>query len=86
MEELDYLIQKLIDEDAKLSSIQIPSNLEEKKELYRALRNIRNPKPISEEYLLLQDKYLQEELKLKGVVDEKSIPFDKGIYPFGKEI
>lgn len=79
MEELDYLISELIKEDNKLSNIKIPTSLEEKKELYRALRNIRTPKPISEEYLKIQDKYLHNEIKEKGITDEKDIPFNKDI-------
>ena len=79
MKELDYLISELIKEDNKLSNIKIPTSLEEKKELYRALRNIRNPKPISKEYLDAQDKYLQNEIKEKGITDEKDIPFNKSI-------
>ena len=79
MNNLDYLINELIKEDNKLSNIEIPTSLEEKKELYRALRNIRNPKPISEEYLKKQDEYLQNETKEKGITDEKDIPFNKDI-------
>ena len=79
MEELDYLISELIKEDNKLSNIKIPTSLEEKKELYRALRNIRTPKPISEEYLKIQDEYLHNEIKEKGITDEKDIPFNKDI-------
>ncbi len=41
---IDYLINELIKEDNKLSNIKIPESLEEKKDLYRALRNIRAPK------------------------------------------
>ena len=44
---LDYLIEELIKEDPNLSNIEIPTNIDEKKDLYRALRNIRNPKQIS---------------------------------------
>lgn len=79
MEKLDYLINELIKEDKRLSNIEIPNSKEEKKELYRALRNIRQPKPISEEYLKIQDEYLKEEIKNKGITDEKDIPFTKGI-------
>ena len=79
MKNLDYLIEELIKEDKKLSDIEIPKLIEEKKELYRALRNIRNPKPISEEYLKIQDEYLTEEIKNKGIVDEKDISFNSDI-------
>lgn len=79
VETLDYLIKELIKEDNKLSNIEIPSSLEEKKDLYRALRNIRESKPISEKYLRIQDTYLKEEIKNKGIINEKLIPFDKEI-------
>ena len=79
MNRLDYLIDELIKENPNLSNIKIPINIDEKKDLYRVLRNIRNPKPISEEYLKIQDEYLKEEIKNKGIIDEKDIPFDEGV-------
>ena len=79
MHNLDYLINELIKEDESLKNIEIPITLEEKKKLFRALRNIRNPKPISKEYLIIQDVYLKEEIKNKGITDEKEISFDKRI-------
>lgn len=79
MNNIDYLINELINEDKKLSDIEIPSTLEEKKDLYRAIRNIRKPKPISKDYLIIQDQYLQEEIENKGIIDEKEISFNKGI-------
>lgn len=76
---LNYLIEELLKEDSRLSNIEIPSSLEEKKELYRALRNIRAPKPINRKYLKQQDEYLQNEIKAKGITNEKNIPFNKEI-------
>lgn len=76
---LKYLISELLKEDSKLSNVKIPNSLEEQKELYRALRNIRKPKFISKEYLKVQDEYLQNEIKLKGITNEDDIPFDKDI-------
>lgn len=79
MNNIDYLINELIKEDKRLSNTHVPNSLEEKKDLYRAIRNIREPKPISEDYLKIQDEYLKEEINNKGITDEKDIPFDKGI-------
>ena len=79
MNKLDSLIKELIKENPDFSNLEIPTNINEKKDLYRALRNIRNPKPISEEYLKIQDEYLKEEIKNKGIIDEKEISFDKYI-------
>ena len=74
MDKLDYLITELINENQSLKKITIPDDINEKKILYRALRNIREPKPISLEYLHVQDEYLKEEVNSKVIVDEKSIP------------
>ena len=63
MNRLDYLINYLVKEDSRYSELEIPESIEEKRDLFRALRNIREPKPVSEEFLRLQDEELQEQLK-----------------------
>ena len=68
MNRLDYLIEYLLKEDPQYSEMEIPSDLQGKRDLFRALRNVRWPKPISDEFLDLQDEELQEQLKEKGVV------------------
>ena len=69
MNRLDYLIDYLVKEDSRYSELEIPESIEEKRDLFRALRNIREPKPVSEEFLRLQDEELQEQLKEKGIVE-----------------
>ena len=69
MNRLDTLIKTLIDEDPQFSEIQIPDDLPSKRDLFRALRNVRPPLPVSEEFLHLQDEELQEQLNEKGIVD-----------------
>ena len=49
--------------------MEIPSDLQGKRDLFRALRNVRWPKPVSEEFLRLQDEELQTQLQEKGIVD-----------------
>ena len=39
------------------------------KKLLRALVNVRSPKAAGKEFLQIQDKYLQEQLRLKGITD-----------------
>ena len=68
MTRLDQLIQYLLDEDSQYSEIRIPSDLQEKRDLFRALRNVRMPVPVSEEFLRLQDEELQAQMHEKGVV------------------
>ena len=66
MNNLDYLIKYLLEE--RNEDINIPNNLEEKRNLYKALCNIREPKPISQEYINIENKYLKEESIKKGIV------------------
>ena len=68
MNRLDYLIEYLLKEDPKYSEIQIPESIGEKRNLFRALCNVREPKPIGEEFLRLQDEELQAQLQEKGIV------------------
>ena len=69
MNRLDYLIDYLLKEDPQYSEMEIPSDLQGKRDLFRALRNVRWPKPVSEEFLRLQDEELQVQLQEKGVVE-----------------
>ena len=69
MTRIDILIRYLIAEDPQYSEIQIPEDLQGKRDLFRALRNVREPKPVSEEFLRLQDEELQAQLQEKGIVE-----------------
>lgn len=62
-----YLIEYLMSE-ANMSDM-IPSNESEQKRLFRALVNVRMPKAASEEFLKVQDEYLQEEIARSGITD-----------------
>lgn len=64
LKKLDYLIEYLLNENTEVSIDKIPTDINEKKNLYRSLCNIRKPKPISKEYLQIENEYLQEELQL----------------------
>ncbi len=69
MNRLEYLIDYLLKEDSRYSEMEIPETEQEKRDLFRALRNVREPKPVSEEFLRLQDEELQVQLQEKGVVE-----------------
>ena len=69
MNRLDYLIDYLLKEDPHYSEMEIPSDLQGKRDLFRTLRNVRMPKPVSEEFLRLQDEELQAQLLEKGIVE-----------------
>ena len=69
MKRLDYLIDYLLKDDPQYSEMQVPTDLQGKRDLFRALRNVRWPKPVSEEFLRLQDEELLAQLQEKGVVE-----------------
>lgn len=62
-----YLIQKLLSEKHGYENAPIPADESEQKRLLRSLFNIRMPNPISNDFLDIQDKYLQEETAKKGI-------------------
>ena len=68
MDKLDFLIQYLLKERNEKVNLQELS-VEDKKKLFRSLCNVRDAKEISKQFLSMQDEYLQEELKAKGIVD-----------------
>lgn len=69
-EELNFLLEYLIEEHK--DTIEIPENLEDKKRLFRSLCNIRPPKPITEEFLKIQDSYLTKENNT--IINSENIP------------
>ena len=71
-EKLDFLIKYLMKDIGK-NVVEIPVTLEEKEKLWRGLCNVRRPNPISEEYLKVQDEYLQSRLKILNITTAKSL-------------
>lgn len=68
-ERREYLIQYLLKEESRIFRQRIPSAKEDQERLLRSLMNVRPPKPISEEFLKIQDEYLQERNKERGITD-----------------
>ena len=62
-----FLISKLIDERHDLRDLVVPSSPDEQSRLLRSLMNVRMPMAIDDEFLKVQDEYLQEELSRTGV-------------------
>lgn len=78
---LHYLIAALAQEEKRNRPIQIPNGYREKQELFRALVNIRPPRPCSKEFLKVQDAYLQEEIKGNGITGLLDLtPIESGLY------
>lgn len=82
-----FLIKYLINENSKYSNIVIPEDIEEQKNLLRSLFNVRMPNKVSNEFLEIQNSYLQEEIKRKGITDIRDIkPIRNGIYVWQGDI
>ena len=62
-----YLINKLLDENSQYSGIAIPQSEDEQKRLLRSLMNVRMPCPVNNDFLAVQDEYLQTEITGKGI-------------------
>lgn len=77
-----WLIERLLAEKpSEYADVKIPAAPEERKRLLRALMNVRPPAPAAAEFLRIQDEYLREETRLKGVVTIESLsPAEPGIY------
>lgn len=76
-----YLIRSLLNEQPQYRNLEIPQNEQEQKSLLRALFNIRMPRETNEEFLRIQDEYLQTEAAAKGITDYKTLdPIKSGIY------
>ncbi len=68
-ERRNYLIQYLLREDKRLIKQKIPADKTEQEKLLRSLMNIRLPKPVSKDFLRIQDDYLTERNAERGVTD-----------------
>ncbi len=72
-ERLNYLIEKFKEESLEYKNLETPADVEDKKILLRSLMNVRQPKETSDEILKVQDEYLMERNKEKGIVYLKDI-------------
>lgn len=76
-----YLIKELLSEEPRCSDVKLPSDEQQQKNLLRSLFNIRVPHRVSEKFLRIQDAYLQEETKRKGITDFNDLsPVQNGLY------
>ncbi len=76
-----HLIQELLKEQPRYEGMGIPEDEDGQKCLLRSLLNIRMPHPASQEFLAVQDAYLREETRRKGITDLADLhPVQEGIY------
>lgn len=62
-----FLIQYLLRENPRFYGQKVPSGKEDQENLLRSLMNVRMPLPISDEFLKVQDAYLKERNRERGI-------------------
>ena len=81
MEQLEFLIEYLLNENKNYHNIAVPTGFEEKFKLYRALVNVRVPQPAAKEYLQAEDAFLHALTAEKGITNLADLtPVEDGIY------
>ena len=73
-ERLDYLVEQFKEDSVRYRDLAVPEDAEEKKRILRSLMNIRMPGPMAPEVLRVQDEYLRERNREKGIVEIPDIP------------
>ena len=71
IENIDFCIRYLLEQNHVQADI--PAELAEKQKLFRALMNIWEPQPLSDEFIRAQNAELQAQLQDKGVVTMEDI-------------
>lgn len=67
------LIEKLLDEHPECARVEMPESEEEKALLLRGLMNIRPAESMPPDIQRIQDEYLQEEIRRRGIIDAESL-------------
>ena len=68
-ERREYLIQYLLKEEIRFGRQNIPTDKQGQENLLRSLMNVRPPRPISNDFLEIQDEYLTERNIECGITD-----------------
>ena len=80
-ERRQILIRFLIKEQSGYRKIMVPHDSDEQKKMLRSLINIRMAAPVSDEFQRIQDEYLQEENRKRGIVELSALtPVQNEIY------
>ena len=76
-----FLINSLLHENGEYADVKVPDDEQGQKQLLRALFNVRLPAPIGADFLEVQDEYLKEENRLKGITSLADLtPVQDGLY------
>lgn len=76
---LEYLVEAFKAESDQYKDLQTPGDTEGRRYLLRSLMNIRMPGKMDDSVLAVQDEYLQERIREKGIVTLEDIPVKEGV-------
>ena len=89
-ERLDYLLREFREDSGRYRNLEVGESYEDKRMALRSLMNIRMPGWMKEEVVRVQDEFLAEEAREKGIVTLEDIPSVKELYgsdsPFADKI
>lgn len=71
---LDYLLKEFKEDSVHYRDLEVGDDYEEKRMALRSLMNIRGPRSMREDVVKIQDEFLAEETKEKGIVSLDGIP------------
>lgn len=71
---LDYLVEEFKADSDEYKNLETPNDTEEKRRILRSLMNIRMPKRLPDNVVIVQDEYLKERASDKGIVELADIP------------
>ena len=76
-----YLINALLGEEPRYRRTAVPAGEREQRDLLRSLMNVRPPRPVSEEFLAVQDAYLKVRIEENGITGLEALtPAEDGLY------
>ena len=76
-----FLLAALLRERTPSRAPALPPDADGQRLLLRALLNLRPPAPVGQTFLRVQDAYLQEELRRRGITDAADLrPVRPGLY------
>lgn len=79
-ERLVHLLKEFKADSLRYKDLELGDDYEEKRMALRSLMNIREPRPMPEDILRMQDEFLAEETREKGIVSLNMIPTVAGQY------
>lgn len=71
---LDYLLKEFKEDSVQYKDLEVKDNYNDKRMALRSLMNIRMPQHMSDDVLKVQDDFLKEEAKEKGIIKLADIP------------